>query len=118
MPENKAVAGKQGLVADGPVRMCVICRRRYPKAALTRHVLTTQGNLTIDPEKTSPGRGWYLCSDPVCALKFAKYRPGARRAAAVRRGTRIALAAAALPRAEKDRRVTDGDSLDKGGKHA
>ena len=23
---------------EGPVRMCVICRRRFAKAALTRHV--------------------------------------------------------------------------------
>ncbi|WP_346773695.1 YlxR family protein [Desulfovibrio sp. ZJ369] len=109
---------KHDFVADGPVRMCVICRRRFPKAALTRHVLTPQGNLSIDPEKVRPGRGWYLCSDPVCALKFAKYRPGARRAAAVMRKTRIALAVAAQPLAEKDSRDTDGDSLDKGGKHA
>lgn len=118
MLENKTVAGKQGLVANGPVRMCVICRRRFPKAALTRHVLTPQKNLSIDPEKTRPGRGWYLCSDPGCALKFAKYRPGARRAAAVTQGTPIALTVAAQPLADKDSRETDGDSLDKGGKHA
>lgn len=100
-PENKAVAVGENLTG-GPERMCVICRRRFPKAALARHVLTPQGILIIDAEKTRPGRGWYLCSDPVCAAKFAKYRPGTRRAAAVMRKTSIA----------------DGDSIAKGGKHA
>ncbi|MSS26930.1 YlxR family protein [Desulfovibrio sp. PG-178-WT-4] len=109
MPKNKAVAGSGGAdgrerpeTPQGPVRMCVICRRRFAKAELNRHVLTAQGNLSIDAEKTRPGRGWYVCSDPVCEQKFAKYRPGARRGAAVKRGTR----------------GTAGDSLDKGGKHA
>ncbi len=64
---------------QGPVRMCIICRRRFAKAQLTRHVLTAQGILTIDANKTRPGRGWYLCSDAVCAARFAKFRPGTRR---------------------------------------
>lgn len=107
MPENKAPlmgaeAADGGERPEGPVRMCVICRRRFAKAELNRHVLTAQGILSIDAKKTRPGRGWYVCSDPVCEQKFAKYRPGARRAAAARRKTR----------------GTAGDSLDKGGKHA
>lgn len=61
------------------VRMCVICRRRYLKECLERYVLSPDGTLTKDPTKTRPGRGWYLCSDPVCAAKFVKYRPGTRR---------------------------------------
>ncbi len=64
---------------DGPTRMCVICRGRAPKASLTRYVRDAQGNLQIDETQTHPGRGWYLCSNPVCAQKFAKYRPGTRR---------------------------------------
>lgn len=119
MPENKAACVKERLVPDRPARMCVICRRRFPKAALARHVQTPQGNLIIDAKKTRPGRGWYLCSDPVCALKFAKYRPGTRRAAAVARKASTAagdsIDAAAVMRGP---RITDGDSLDKGGKHA
>ncbi|MBO4301650.1 MAG: DUF448 domain-containing protein [Desulfovibrio sp.] len=62
-----------------PVRMCVICRRRFPKECLHRHVLTAEGMLIIDVGKNRPGRGWYVCSDLVCAAKFAKYKPGARR---------------------------------------
>lgn len=63
---------------DGPVRMCVICRRRFAKTMLARHVLTPEGILSVDPTHTSPGRGWYLCSDPDCARRFARYRPGTR----------------------------------------
>lgn len=64
---------------EGPVRMCVICRRRFAKAALTRHVRDAHGNLIIDAPQTSPGRGWYLCDDPTCAARFAKFRPSRRR---------------------------------------
>ncbi|MDE5879445.1 MAG: YlxR family protein [Desulfovibrio sp.] len=64
--------------AGGPVRMCVICRRRFAKKELRRHVLTPEGILTIDETHTSPGRGWYVCPDPACGRRFEKYRPGTR----------------------------------------
>ncbi|MGV7003870.1 YlxR family protein [Desulfovibrio sp. QI0442] len=80
MQKNNAAPVEVGeQPCDGPERMCVICRRRFPKADLDRHVLAEQGILTLDAEKTRPGRGWYVCSDPVCAAKFAKFRPGTRR---------------------------------------
>lgn len=80
MQKNNAAPVEVGEQAcDGPERMCVICRRRFPKADLDRHVLAEQGILTLDAEKTRLGRGWYVCSDPVCAAKFAKFRPGTRR---------------------------------------
>ncbi|MDR3320787.1 MAG: YlxR family protein [Desulfovibrio sp.] len=59
--------------------MCVICRRRFPRDALIRYVLSPQGNTSIDPKKSALGRGLYLCSDPHCEVKFAKYRPGVKR---------------------------------------
>ncbi len=62
-----------------PVRMCVICRERFAKAALTRYVKDEHGNLSIDASMTSPGRGWYVCDKPECARRFASYRPAARR---------------------------------------
>ncbi len=62
----------------GPVRMCVICRRRFAKAELARHVLTPEGILIIDEAQQSPGRGFYLCPDPACGRRFEKYRPGTR----------------------------------------
>lgn len=62
-----------------PVRMCVICRERFAKAALTRYVKDEHGNLSMDASMTSPGRGWYVCDSPECARRFARYRPAARR---------------------------------------
>lgn len=63
----------------GPMRMCVVCRERHPKAALTRHVRDERGNLQMDERQTSPGRGWYLCSNPVCERKFAKHGAARRK---------------------------------------
>lgn len=63
---------------DGPVRMCVICRRRFAKSALSRHVLTPEGIWMIDTAQRSPGRGFYLCADPACQARFGKFRPGTR----------------------------------------
>ncbi|MBQ3059359.1 MAG: YlxR family protein [Desulfovibrio sp.] len=81
MPQNNDCCAGQPEAAwiDGPVRMCVICRRRLPKKELQRHILTPQGILSPDAAQTRPGRGWYLCSDPACERRFAKYGPGARR---------------------------------------
>ena len=62
-----------------PERICVICRERFAKAALSRHVKDEQGNLIIDATKTRPGRGWYVCDRPECLKRFEKYRPNARR---------------------------------------
>ena len=42
---------------EGPVRMCVICRRRFAKAALTRHVRDAHGNLIIDRAADQSGQG-------------------------------------------------------------
>ena len=64
--------------AAGPVRMCVICRRRFPKKELSRHVVT-EGGLEGDSTQTRPGRGYYVCSDAACAAKFARFRPQGRR---------------------------------------
>ena len=68
-----------------PARMCVICRRRFAKSQLLRHVLApsaeTEGEtragagksgLEADEARARPGRGWYVCSDPQCREKFLK----------------------------------------------
>lgn len=66
-----------------PVRMCVICRGRFAKGALTRHVAAVGegAGLVPDPRAAMPGRGHYLCANPECAEKFLKYsgRPRRRR---------------------------------------
>ena len=70
-------------VRDSPTRMCVICRGRFPKSALQRHVAAPTGDVRLvpDPRAVMPGRGHYLCANPDCADKFSKYsgRPRRRR---------------------------------------
>ena len=78
MMKNRDNSNEMAPQPESPVRMCVICRRRFPKETLIRHVLV-QGILTIDAKKNRPGRGWYLCSDPTCTARFAKFRLGTRR---------------------------------------
>lgn len=61
---------------QGPVRMCVVCRRRFAKSQLLRHVPASDGasagnGLVADETQTGSGRGWYLCDDPVCRERFA-----------------------------------------------
>ena len=63
----------------GPVRMCVICRRRFPKGELTRYTRGAAGELIFDAKKTDPGRGWYVCADERCRQKIVGYRPSGRR---------------------------------------
>lgn len=67
--------------AQGPVRMCVICRQRFPKSALSRYILTSTGTLAYDAAHTMPGRGWYVCGQESCQQRFVRYRPSARQKA-------------------------------------
>jgi predicted RNA-binding protein YlxR (DUF448 family) len=52
----------------GPTRMCRACRRRLPKAQLTRWV-RQEGALVRDSAQRLPGRGSYSCSD-TCAARL------------------------------------------------
>ena len=66
------------------LRMCVVCRKRFFKPLLLRHVMlpsaTKDSGLVPDETGTMPGRGWYLCQDPQCRKRFAmmKFRSKAR----------------------------------------
>ena len=55
--------------------MCVICRRRFAKPQLLRHVSAADGSagngLEADARAVKPGRGWYVCDDPQCRSRFA-----------------------------------------------
>lgn len=65
-----------------PLRMCVVCRRRLPKAELLRHVRRPAsseaeagqdgGAWMADAAQLARGRGCYLCSDPQCQDKFSR----------------------------------------------
>lgn len=57
-----------------PLRMCVICRRRFAKQELLRYVCPTQeAEPVADVRQVHPGRGWYVCGDPNCQERFAKF---------------------------------------------
>ena len=72
--------------SKSPTRMCVICRDRFPKDALLRHVAPAtprnaekvgdppQGEPVADIRATLPGRGFYLCRNEACRRKFKSYR--------------------------------------------
>jgi predicted RNA-binding protein YlxR (DUF448 family) len=49
-----------------PVRTCVGCRQRRPKATLLRMVRQPAGRVVADPAGTTPGRGAYVCGDSAC----------------------------------------------------
>lgn len=49
-----------------PQRMCVACRDRSSKRALTRVVRTPEGPVLVDPTGKLNGRGAYLCDKPSC----------------------------------------------------
>jgi predicted RNA-binding protein YlxR (DUF448 family) len=56
-----------------PIRMCVICRRRAPKTALTRFTAGPEGTDPVpDKKRGTPGRGMYLCDEPRCRAAFSR----------------------------------------------
>jgi predicted RNA-binding protein YlxR (DUF448 family) len=46
--------------------MCIACRDRASKRALTRIVRSPEGDINVDPTGKRNGRGAYLCSDRRC----------------------------------------------------
>ncbi|WP_462323507.1 YlxR family protein [Desulfoplanes sp.] len=56
--------------------MCVICRKRLPKAEMTRYTCPQENgtSLQVDPAGKRQGRGFYLCTSSVCMKKFNKFR--------------------------------------------
>ncbi|VEG26891.1 YlxR family protein [Actinomyces howellii] len=62
-----------------PVRTCVGCRRRAPRAQLLRLVLTDGGELSVDARAVRPGRGAWIHPDPAC-LDLAERRRALGRA--------------------------------------
>lgn len=55
-----------------PERTCVGCRIKRLKTELLRIVRTSDGRVVVDPEGTVPGRGAYVCRDPVCVGKATR----------------------------------------------
>lgn len=53
------------------IRMCVACRTRREKNALTRVVKTENGAI-IDVTQKTDGRGAYVCRSEACVKKVIK----------------------------------------------
>ncbi|MBM4782756.1 MAG: YlxR family protein [Archangiaceae bacterium] len=62
----------------GPVRTCLGCGKKQPKALLHRLVLNERHQPVKDTAQTAPGRGAYLCG-PGC-LKAAVKKKAFQRA--------------------------------------
>jgi len=54
-----------------PVRTCIGCRKRGPKATLLR-IVVSDGVPVVDERKRLPGRGAYLCRRERCFLRADK----------------------------------------------
>ncbi len=64
------------LYVDGkyvPQRMCVACREIKPQNNMIR-VAFKDGEVTVDGEIKSPGRGSYICNSAECIEKAQKIR--------------------------------------------
>lgn len=66
------------IAGSKPVRMCVVCRKKFLKEELERYVFPNEPkepetkSLVPDPEKKKSGRGFYLCGQALCRDKFPK----------------------------------------------
>ncbi len=49
-----------------PQRTCIACRKIGGKRGLVRLVRTETGGAAVDQTGKRPGRGAYLCSEPLC----------------------------------------------------
>ncbi len=55
-----------------PIRTCVGCGRKRPKAELLRVCRTPDRRVELDPEGRREGRGAYLCPERSCVLQASK----------------------------------------------
>ena len=52
-----------------PQRQCMGCRERKEKRELIRVVRSPEGTVSLDFRGKAPGRGAYICPDPLCLKK-------------------------------------------------
>lgn len=57
-----------------PMRMCVGCRRMYPKRELVRVVCSPEGVISMDLKGKVSGRGAYVCKNMECLKKAVKIK--------------------------------------------
>ena len=52
-----------------PQRQCMGCRERKEKREMIRVVRSPEGTVSLDFRGKAPGRGAYICPDPLCLKK-------------------------------------------------
>ncbi|MBR6376983.1 MAG: YlxR family protein [Oscillospiraceae bacterium] len=52
-----------------PLRQCLGCREMKAKKELVRVVRSPGGTVSVDLRGKAPGRGAYVCPNPVCLKK-------------------------------------------------
>lgn len=57
-----------------PQRQCLGCREMKNKRDLIRAVRSPEGEISLDFKGKKPGRGAYVCPDPVCLARARKSR--------------------------------------------
>ena len=57
-----------------PMRQCLGCREMKEKPSLIRVVRSPEGEVSLDFKGKKPGRGAYVCNDPVCLKRAEKSR--------------------------------------------
>ena len=57
-----------------PQRQCLGCREMKNKKDLIRVVRSPEGTISLDFKGKLPGRGAYVCPDPMCLAKARKSR--------------------------------------------
>lgn len=57
-----------------PQRMCLCCRKMFPKADLTRVVKNKDEQILVDLTGKMNGRGAYICTSDECFEKMKKQK--------------------------------------------
>lgn len=55
-----------------PMRQCLGCREKKPKAELIRIVRSPEGTVALDLKGKAPGRGAYICHSSDCLKRVLK----------------------------------------------
>jgi len=55
-----------------PIRMCLACRKHFPKKDLIRIVKNKENQIFADKTFKAEGRGAYVCNNNVCLANLKK----------------------------------------------
>lgn len=64
--------GRSRKKTQGSERTCIGCRKVKPPGALVRLALAPEG-VVADRDRRLPGRGAWVCPDPLCVKRAARH---------------------------------------------